>query len=71
MRGGAFDGAGEVTVPVTLAWGAEDRIVGRPSRTRRPPGARYVEMPGWGHTPTWDDPEGVARLILEATAGGG
>ena len=67
MRIGAFERKDEVDVPVTLAWGELDRIVGRPSRTRRPPGARYVEMPGWGHTPTWDDPEGVAGLIL-ATA---
>lgn len=70
MRMGAFERAAEIGVPVTLAWGELDRIVGRPSRSRRPPGARYVEMPGWGHTPTWDDPEGVARLILETPASG-
>jgi pimeloyl-ACP methyl ester carboxylesterase len=68
MRSHAFDGADEVEVPVTLAWGAEDRLVGRPSPTRTPAHARYIEVPGWGHTPTWDDPEGVARLILEATS---
>ena len=68
MRMGAFERQEEIDVPVTLAWGELDRIVGRPSRTRRPPGARYVEMPGWGHTPTWDDPEGVAALLLEASS---
>jgi pimeloyl-ACP methyl ester carboxylesterase len=68
MRLGAFERKGDVDVPVTLAWGEEDRIVGRPSRTRRPEATRYLEMPGWGHTPTWDDPEGVAALILEASA---
>ncbi|HEX6116150.1 MAG TPA: alpha/beta fold hydrolase [Solirubrobacterales bacterium] len=68
MRMGAFERKDEVAVPVTLAWGELDRIVGRPSRSRRPPGARYLEMPGWGHTPTWDDPEGVAALILESSS---
>lgn len=69
MRLGAFDGKDEIDVPVTIAWGKCDRIVGRPSRSRRPPGARYLEMEGWGHTPTWDDPEGVATLILESSSG--
>jgi pimeloyl-ACP methyl ester carboxylesterase len=69
MRAGVFEHDGRVAVPVTLAWGELDRVVGRPSRTRRPPGARYVEMPGWGHIPTWDDPEGVARLLLDGSRG--
>jgi pimeloyl-ACP methyl ester carboxylesterase len=63
MRGHALEAPEEITVPVTLAWGTEDRLVGRPSRSRRPPGASYVEVPGWGHTPSWDDPRGVAALI--------
>jgi pimeloyl-ACP methyl ester carboxylesterase len=67
MRSHVFEGHDQVTVPVTIAWGAEDRVVGRPSRTRRPPQTRYLEMPGWGHVPTWDDPEGVAGLLLEAS----
>ena len=58
---GAFERKDDVDVPVTLAWGELDQIVGRPSRSRRPPGARYLEMPGWGHTPTWDDPRGRRR----------
>ena len=69
MRTGVFEHEGLIDVPVTLAWGAKDRVVGRPSRTRRPPGARYEEMANWGHAPTWDDPEGVAALILETSAG--
>jgi len=67
MRTHAFDGKDDVEVPVMLAWGTEDRLVGPPSRSRRPPQARYLEREGWGHTPTWDDPEGVATLILENT----
>ena len=68
MRAAALEDPELIKVPVTLAWGKLDRIVGRPSRTRWPPGARYVEMDGWGHTPTWDDPEGVAAMILETGA---
>ncbi len=69
MRMGAFERKDDVDVPVTLAWGELDQIVGRPSRTRRPDGTRYLEMPGWGHTPTWDDPDGVVKLILESSSG--
>lgn len=68
MRAGVFEHEDAIDVPVTLAWGTDDEIVGRPSRTRRPPGARYLEPDGWGHTPMWDDPDGVAELILEASS---
>jgi pimeloyl-ACP methyl ester carboxylesterase len=57
-----------VTVPTTIAWGTEDRLVGRPRRERMPPGARYVELEGVGHTPTWDDPSLIAELLLDASA---
>lgn len=67
MRELTFDRAAEISVPVTIAWGAEDRLVRPPRRERIPAHARYVEVQGWGHTPTWDDPEGVARLLLEAS----
>lgn len=69
MRSHVFEHEGRIDVPVTIAWGELDRLVGRPSRTRRPPNATFVEVPGWGHTPTWDDPEGVARFLLEASSG--
>jgi pimeloyl-ACP methyl ester carboxylesterase len=71
MRAGAFEHEGRVRVPVTIAWGEADRIVAPPSRSRIPPGSTYRTVPGWGHTPTWDDPDGVAALILEASAGEG
>jgi pimeloyl-ACP methyl ester carboxylesterase len=31
------------------------------------PDARHVTLTGCGHVPTWDDPEAVARVILETT----
>jgi pimeloyl-ACP methyl ester carboxylesterase len=55
-------------VPVTLAWGERDRLVGPPRPERRPAGARFLVLPGVGHTPTWDDPELVARILLEGSA---
>jgi pimeloyl-ACP methyl ester carboxylesterase len=67
MRSAVFEDEGRIDVPVTIAWGTLDRLVSRPSRRRIPPGARLLEMPGWGHTPTWDDPEGVADFLLEAS----
>jgi pimeloyl-ACP methyl ester carboxylesterase len=68
MRGMPFERGDEVLVPVTIAWGEEDRLVAPPRPERMPPGARYFSVPGWGHTPTRDDPEGVARVLLEASA---
>jgi pimeloyl-ACP methyl ester carboxylesterase len=68
MRAEAFDHEGRIEVPVTIAWGEADGILGRPSSSRIPPGARYLTVPGWGHTPMWDDPEGVAGLLLEASS---
>ena len=68
MRGTPFERADEIEVPVTIAWGEEDRLVGPPRPERMPPGTRYFTVPGWGHTPTRDDPEGVTRVLLEASA---
>jgi pimeloyl-ACP methyl ester carboxylesterase len=67
MRSEIFEHEGRIDVPVTIAWGQLDRLVARPSRRRIPPGANLIEMPGWGHMPTWDDPEGVAAFLLEAS----
>lgn len=69
MRELTFDRAAAVEVPVTVAWGTLDRLVRPPRRERLPANARYLEKQGWGHTPTWDDPEGVAELLLEASSG--
>jgi len=55
-------------VPVTIAWGELDRLVGPPKPERRPAGSRFLVLPGVGHTPTWDDPELVARALLDGSA---
>ena len=56
------DGIG-IDVPVTLAWGERDRLVG-PQRVAFTP-TRTVVLRGAGHVPMWDAPEEIARLVLE------
>lgn len=58
--------------PTTVAWGDRDRLLiysrQAPRARRRLPRARHVTLTGCGHLPTYDDPEQVARAILEASA---
>lgn len=63
----------DVDVPVRVAWGTKDRILPfprywEPLRRALPPHTELVELPGLGHVPMWDDPELVARTVLEVTA---
>lgn len=67
MRAHVFERPELVRVPATIAWGTLDRLVGPPRRERMPPGAVYLELAGVGHIPTWDDPELIARLLLDAS----
>lgn len=69
MRTHVFDPAGfPEDVPVTIAWADRDHLVAPPKHERCPPGSRFVVLHGVGHTPTWDDPELVARVLLEGSA---
>lgn len=65
--------AGDITdARVTVAWGAKDRMLlprQAAAVARLVPEAKLIELPGCGHTPMIDDPELVAQVILEATAG--
>jgi pimeloyl-ACP methyl ester carboxylesterase len=58
--------------PVTVAWGEKDRLLiysRQSARARRLlPDARHVTLDGCGHVPTWDDPEQVARVLLEGSS---
>jgi pimeloyl-ACP methyl ester carboxylesterase len=67
MRAAVFSGVEQIRVPVTLAWAELDRLVRRPRETV--PGWRTLLLRGCGHIPTWDDPEQVAGVLLEASAG--
>lgn len=69
MRRHVFEDPESVRVPVTIAWGELDRLVAPPKRHRRPPATRFVVLRGCGHTPNWDDPDLVTRVLLEASAG--
>jgi pimeloyl-ACP methyl ester carboxylesterase len=72
MRAGQVGSLDDVKVPVTLAWAEFDRIVrSRPLKDGVvPKRIRQLQLPGCGHVPTWDDPELVARVVLEGTGGG-
>lgn len=57
--------------PIRIAWGDFDRVIphrrfGPPMR-ERVPGADFQILPGVGHVPMPDDPELVARTILQVT----
>ena len=67
MRAGRFEGLERIRVPVTLAWPELDRLVGRPRVL--PPKVRSVVLRDCGHVPMWDDPEQVAAVLLEGSAG--
>ena len=67
MRASRFTGLAEISVPVTLAWPEHDRLVRRPRSL--PDWVRSVELRGCGHLPCWDDPEAVAHVLLEGSAG--
>jgi pimeloyl-ACP methyl ester carboxylesterase len=58
--------------PTTIAWGERDRLLlasrQAPRARRWLPEARHVALRGCGHVPMWDDPEQVARAILDARA---
>jgi len=60
------------TCPVNVAWGEKDRLLlysRQSARAKRLlPDARHVTLTGCGHVPTWDDPEQVARVLLEASS---
>jgi pimeloyl-ACP methyl ester carboxylesterase len=65
------DGLERIECPVTIAWGARDRIL--PPRqasrfTERIAHATISSLGGCGHVPMTDDAELVARVILETSA---
>jgi pimeloyl-ACP methyl ester carboxylesterase len=61
----------DLGVPARIAWGTRDRTI--PHKTcsgwyrTALPDAEWVELPDCGHLPQHDDPELVARTILEVT----
>jgi pimeloyl-ACP methyl ester carboxylesterase len=68
--GRRFTGGMTITVPVTVAFGTRDVILGPGARVRDelPAHTRWLTPHGWGHLPFWDDPSGVAAVILEGSS---
>jgi pimeloyl-ACP methyl ester carboxylesterase len=72
LREPAPGAIGPAPCRMRLVWGTSDRMLpmGRYSDLWRTllPSAEWVELEGAGHVPMFDDPEGVAKAILEVTA---
>jgi len=67
---GQFAGQLPADVPVTIAWGAKDRLLSRRQAAvakAQLPAARFVLLPGCGHVPMTDDPELVADALLRGS----
>lgn len=66
MAATRFHGGAAIRVPVTVAFGTRDWLLTRDCQHRDelPAQTQWVRPRGWGHVPMWDDPEGVANLIL-------
>jgi pimeloyl-ACP methyl ester carboxylesterase len=70
--GDMFGELPQIDCPVRIAYGTKDRLIRWPKHysmiRRELPGADYVALEGMGHLAMWDDPELVARTILDVTA---
>jgi pimeloyl-ACP methyl ester carboxylesterase len=66
-----FSGGDQIDVPITIAWGEHDHLL-LPRQARRAqraiPRARVLTLRGCGHVPTYDEPEEVARVLLEGSS---
>jgi pimeloyl-ACP methyl ester carboxylesterase len=65
-----FRGGQSLEVPVTVVWGEKERIIPKSARRRDqlPAHTQEVELPRCGHLMQWDEPELVARTILEGAS---
>ncbi|MEO6699141.1 MAG: alpha/beta hydrolase [Paraperlucidibaca sp.] len=63
-------GLSELTMPITIAFGRLDFLLIQAMQSREwlPAQTLWLRPWSWGHVPMWDDPEGVAKLILTGTA---
>ena len=66
------DALSMIAVPLLVLWGERDRFI-PPSHGARAAAlaadARFVTIPGVGHSPNWEAPDRVAGEILRFTAG--
>jgi pimeloyl-ACP methyl ester carboxylesterase len=70
--GAAFGDLGPIDVPVRILYGTRDRLVTWPHHYTRMrqllPDAEYVALENMGHLPMWEQPDLIARRILEVSA---
>lgn len=64
-----FTGGRAIEVPVTIAFGTRDWLLTRECQRHEelPEHTRWLHPHAWGHVPMWDDPEAVAKVIVEGT----
>lgn len=69
-RSQRFTGGRDLSIPVTVAWAAEDKLIPTAARRRDelPAHTSWLELAGCGHVPMWDNPGLVADTILTGTA---
>jgi pimeloyl-ACP methyl ester carboxylesterase len=61
-----FEHGDEITAPVTVAQSSRDLLMLRGQAQHRealPDSTRFVDLPGCGHVPLWDDPELIVAVI--------
>lgn len=60
----------DIDVPVTIAFGVRDVILGPGCRYRGelPSHTRWLSPRAWGHVPMYDDPKGVAAVLLDGSS---
>ena len=71
FTGWRFHDGEQIDCPVTIAWAQRDWLLipRQANRARRAlPQARHVTLTGCGHVPTWDDPDQVAKVLLEGSS---
>ncbi|WP_335951958.1 alpha/beta hydrolase [Acinetobacter beijerinckii] len=65
---GRFIDGQNIKIPLTIAFGTKDWLLTRKDcqmKNELPKDMKWIEPRGWGHVPMWEDPQGVAKLILE------
>lgn len=65
----AFRGGKHIRIPLTVAFGTRDWVITAKGQCRDqlPDDTRWLNPAGWGHVPMWQDPKGVAKLIIDGT----
>jgi pimeloyl-ACP methyl ester carboxylesterase len=66
-----FKNGGQITVPVTVAFGSRDRVLPPVIARRRhelPPQTRWIKIKGAGHVPMFDEPGAVVTLLLHGSS---